>query len=191
MVALHDANATERFGEAAGDLGVDLGALAEDGADGFEGLLQNEAEDDEDAEGEQRHAAADADENAEGDDGGENSANEFKQAGADEVADAFNVGHDAGDESAGAVFIVEGYGQAADVALDLGAELRYEALAGGGEQLGEGVGGDALNEGRGGNGSDDVRQKMKFVPVHHVVNEVTRGDRQGEAADAVDDDEKE
>ena len=45
VVALDDADAAEGFGEAAGDLGVDLGALAEDGADGLEGLLQDEAED--------------------------------------------------------------------------------------------------------------------------------------------------
>src|SRR6266478_5563623 len=58
VIALDDADAAEGFGEAAGDLGVDLGALAEDGTNGLEGLLQNEAEDDKDAEGEQRHAAA-------------------------------------------------------------------------------------------------------------------------------------
>ena len=46
VIALDDADAAERFGEAAGDFGVDLGALAEDGADGLEGRLQDEAEDD-------------------------------------------------------------------------------------------------------------------------------------------------
>ncbi len=46
VIALDDADAAERFGEAAGDFGVDLGALAEDGADGLEGALQDEAEDD-------------------------------------------------------------------------------------------------------------------------------------------------
>ena len=48
VVALDDAHAAERFGEAAGDFGVDLAALAEDGADGLEGLLQDEGEDDQD-----------------------------------------------------------------------------------------------------------------------------------------------
>ena len=52
VVALDDADAAERFGEAAGDFGVDLAALAEDGADGLEGLLQNEAEEQKDDEGE-------------------------------------------------------------------------------------------------------------------------------------------
>ncbi len=190
VIALDDADAAERFGEAARDLSVDFGALAEDGTDGLEGLLQDEAEDDKDAEGEQRHAAADADEDAEGDDGGEDSADEFEQAGTDEVADAFDVGHDARDQGAGAVFVVEGDGQAADVVLNLGAELRDETLAGSGEQLGERVGGDALNKGGSGDGADNVWQQMDLMLIHHVVDEVTRRDGQGEAADAVNDDQK-
>ena len=51
VVALHDADAAEGLGEAAGDLGVDLGALAEDGANGLEGALEDETEDDQDDEG--------------------------------------------------------------------------------------------------------------------------------------------
>ena len=81
---------------------------------------------------------------------GEDAADEVDDAGADEVADAFDVGHDAGDEGAGAVLVVEGDGQAADVLLDLHAELGDEALAFFGEELGERVGGDALDEGGGG-----------------------------------------
>ncbi len=46
-------------------------------------------------------------------------AEEVDDAGADEIADAFDVGHDAGDEGAGAVFVVEGYGETANVGLDL------------------------------------------------------------------------
>ncbi len=95
---------------------------------------------------------------AEGEDGGEDAADEVDQAGADEVADAFDVGHDAGDEGAGAVGVVEGDGETADVALDLRAELGDEALAFGGEELREGVGGDALEEGGGGDDADDPGQ---------------------------------
>ena len=39
VIALDDAHAAQRLGEAAGDLGVDLAALAEDGADDFEGRI--------------------------------------------------------------------------------------------------------------------------------------------------------
>ena len=133
VVALDDADAAERFGEAAGDFGVDLGALAEDGADDLEGALQDEREGRHDDEGEQRHADGDVHEVGEGEDGGEDAADEVDDAGADEVADAFDVGHDAGDEGAGAVLVVEGDGELADVLLDLHAELGDEALAGLGE----------------------------------------------------------
>ena len=40
VIALDHAHAAERFGEAAGDFGIDFAALAEDGANGFEGLAQ-------------------------------------------------------------------------------------------------------------------------------------------------------
>ncbi len=158
VVALDDADAAERFGEAAGDLGVDLGALAEDGADGLEGALQNEAKGDEDDEGDERHLDAELDEVAEREDGGEDAADEVDDAGADEVADAFDVGHDAGDEGAGAVFIVKGDGKAADVGLDLHAQLGDEALAFFGEKLGEREGGDALDDGGENHDADDDGQ---------------------------------
>ncbi len=45
VIALDDADAAEGFGEAAGNFGIDLGALAEDGTDGLEGTLQDETED--------------------------------------------------------------------------------------------------------------------------------------------------
>src|ERR1700679_2325130 len=94
VVALDVSDSAERFGEASGDFGVDPGALAEDRPDRPEGLLQDEAKDEKDAEGEQRHSSADADEDAEGDDGGEDPSDELKQSGADEVAYGFNIGHD-------------------------------------------------------------------------------------------------
>ena len=50
VVALHDADAAERLGEAARDLGVDLRALAEDRPDRPERLVQDDAEADEERE---------------------------------------------------------------------------------------------------------------------------------------------
>ena len=79
---------------------------------------------------EQGHLDTGVEQPDEGEDGGEDAADEVNHAGADEVADAFDVGHDAGDERAGAVLVVEGDGEAADVGLDLLAEIGDEALAG-------------------------------------------------------------
>ncbi len=191
VVALDDADAAERLGEAAGDLGVDLGALAEDGSNGLEGLLQDEAEDDQDDEGDERHLDAELDEVGEGEERGEQAAEEVDDAGADEVADAFDIGHDAGDEGAGAVLVVEGYGQAADVGLDLHAEFGDEALALFREELGEGEGGDALNDGGDGDRADDPGQNVELMLPHDVVDEVAGGSRQDKTAGAVDDHQQE
>ena len=57
VIALHDAHAAERFGEAAGDFGVDFRARAEEGANRLEGFAEAEAEDQQDRDGDAGHAA--------------------------------------------------------------------------------------------------------------------------------------
>ena len=44
VIALDDAHAAQRLGQPAGNLGVDLAALAEDGANHLEAVLQDEDE---------------------------------------------------------------------------------------------------------------------------------------------------
>ncbi len=123
----------KRFGEATGDFGVNLGALAEDGADNLEGALKDEREGGHDDEGEQRHADGDVHEVGEGEDGGEDAADKVDDACADEVAHAFDVVHNTGDQRAGAVLVIERDREPADMLLDLHAELGDEALASLGE----------------------------------------------------------
>ncbi len=191
MVALDDANAAQGFGEAAGDFGVDFGALTEDGPDGLEGALEDEAEDEQDDEGDERHLDAELDEVDEGEESGEDSAEEVDYTGADEIADAFDVGHDTGDQGAGAVFVVEGDGEASDVGLDLHAEFCDEALAFFGEELGEGEGGYALEDGRRYDYPYDDGEEVELVLTHHVINEVFRGSWQNQATCAIYDHQKE
>ena len=62
--------------------------------------------------------------------GGQHAANKLNQAGADQVAHAFNVAHDARNQRAGAVLVVVGDGQQADMALHLAAHLGNQPLAG-------------------------------------------------------------
>ena len=180
MVALDDADAAKGLGETAGDLGVDFGSFAEDGSDGLEGTLEDEAEDDQDDEGDEGHLDAEFDEIDEGEEGGEDAAKEVDDAGADEVTDTFDVGHNAGDEGAGAVLVVEGYGQAADVGLDLHAELGYETLAGFREKLSEGERGYALKDRRKDDDADDFGQQKELMFCHHVIDEVFSGSWQNQ-----------
>ena len=81
-----------------------------------------------------------------------NAADKIDQAGADEIADAFNVAHDARDEHAGFVGVVKGDGKAADVRLHLEAQLGDHALRGFREELREREGSKPLNNGGGEHG---------------------------------------
>ena len=109
-------------------------------------VLQDEDERAQDSEDRERDGGAAMQQIDKGQDGGEQAADELDQAGADKVAHALDIGHDAGDKRAGAVFVVVGDGEQADVALDLAAHLGNETLAGFGEQLGEREGSDGLDD---------------------------------------------
>ena len=100
-VGLHVADAAERLGEAAGDFGVDFAALAEERAQVREGVGHAHAEDDEDRENHQGQRPVEIKEDGEAEGGADHAADELDDAGADQVADAFGVGHDARDERAG------------------------------------------------------------------------------------------
>ena len=77
---------------------------------------------------------------------GEQAADKLDQPGADQVAHAFHVGHDARDERAGAVLVVVGHREQAHVALHLAAHLGDQALAGFGKQLRERERSDGLHD---------------------------------------------
>ena len=166
-------------------------SFAEDGADGGESPLEDEGETGDDDEGDERHGGADAEQDGEGEDGGHEAAEELDQSGADQVADAFDVVHDARNNLAGFVCVVEGDGEAADVLLDFLAEFGDEALAGFGEKLGEREAGDALDGGGGDDGGDEGEQEIGAVLADDGVDQVLARHRENEAADAVDDHEQE
>ena len=77
VIALDNAHAAKSFGEAAGDFRVDLAPLPENGADGFEGALQHQAEGDQDQQHKRSHGGAGAEEQDGGDRRGEQAAGEF------------------------------------------------------------------------------------------------------------------
>src|SRR5437016_14595328 len=75
MIALDDADATERFGQAPCDFGVYFGTRAEDRSDRGKGLTATEAKTDKYAEGYQRHERAGCQKNHRG----ENSCHQYTQ----------------------------------------------------------------------------------------------------------------
>ena len=191
MIALDHADAGEGFGETAGDIGVDLAALAEDGADAAEGFGEAERANDDEEQREAGQQRADAEQDDEREQRRQDAADEFHQAGADQVAHAFHVVHDAGDQGAGLVGIVVGHRQPADVLLHLAPQLGDQSLALLGKQLREGERGDALNDGGGENRADDPFQQVDLVLVDHVIDQKLGGAGQDQAAQPADDHQQE
>ena len=138
VIALDDAHAGERFGQASGDLGVDLAALAENRADLAERLAQPEREHDDEEQRDAGQQRADSQQDDQREHRSQHAADEIHQAGADQVAHAFHVAHDARDQRAGLVGVVVGHGQPADVLLHFAAQLGDQPLPLFGEQLGQG-----------------------------------------------------
>ena len=73
--------------------------------------------------------------------------------------------------------------------LDSDPHFKDQSLTGLGEQLGERKRGDSLDDGCEKDRQDDGNQKFRLPSAHHIVDEVLGADRQGQAADAVDDHE--
>ena len=111
---------------------------------------------------------------------------ELHQSGADEVAHAFDVGHDARDQHAGLVGIVVRDRQPADMFLHFAAQFRDQALRFLREQLGQRKGGGALDHGRGEHRQDERLQQPDLAMADDVVDQVTRRGRQHQPGGAVD-----
>jgi len=205
VIALDHANATQRFGQTASDLGVNFGALAEDGPNHLKGTLQNQPEDKQNNERDQRHLDAEKDEKDEREDRRKHSADEIDHARPDKVPHTFHIGHDARDQSPGPVLVVERNRKPPDVGLHLHPKLGDEPLTFLGQKLGKSVRSDALKNCSQHDNTDDDRQQSEMVFLdeagdelrldrmlaHHVVDQVLRRGRQNKPAGPVDDHQQE
>ena len=185
-VRLDDADAAERFGEAAGDLGVDLAALAEERTQAVERHRHPAAERAEDHDRYAREAPVQIEEDAERDDGGDDRSGELHEAGADEVPDPFRVRHDARDQDAGLRRVEIADRQAHHVRLDVLPHFGDGALRGDAKDLGVAERGRRLDECGGADGERDVRQELPPVLCHHFVHQPFGGPGRHQAGQAVD-----
>ena len=186
MIALHNADAAKRFGEAAGNFGVDLGTRAENGADGGEGFINQQPEGEQDAERNERHQGADAQQNDQRQGASHQTAEKLDQASANQVADAFDIAHDARDQFAGLVRIVIIDGKTADMGLDALAHIGDHALRRFGKKLSERKRSDALNDGCGDDDEHDRQQQIGLVFADHIIEKIFRREGQCQAGDPVD-----
>ena len=130
---------------------------------------------------------ADAHQDEEGEHRGQQAPDKIDQAGADQVAHAFHVGHDARHQHAGAGGVVEADRETADVLLHLHAQVGDQPLGGLREQLGQGKRGDGLDGGRQQNRADDPGQFVGLLFDQDVVDQELGGRGQNQPGDAVDD----
>ncbi len=100
-------------------------------------------------------------------DRGHQSADEFHQARADQIAHAFDVAHDAGNQHAGLVGVVKGDGQPSDVGLHLAAQVGDHSLRRLRKKLRQREGSEALYDGGGEKAQNDGRKQVRpaFLPI--------------------------
>ena len=183
-VGLDDADAAERFVQPAGHLGVDLSALAEERPQAVERQRHRAAECGQRAERRERQPPVQVEENDERDDGRDDAAGELDEAGADDVADAFGVRHDARDEDAGLRRVEVADRQPRDVRLDAPAHVGDRALRRDAEHLREREGRHRLDDRRRAGGERQRHQHLRSALADDVVDQELGGRGQDQARPA-------
>ena len=148
VIALDDPHASKRFRQTPSNLGGDFAAIAEDRTDRLKRFFQSEPETKQEAERQHCHQRADTEEHHQSDRGREQSPGKIDQAGTDQVAHAFHVGHDARYQNSALGRIMKCDRQPPDMSLHLLPKLGDQALGGLGEQLREREGSNPLNKSR-------------------------------------------
>jgi len=190
-VGLDDPHSSEGLGQAARNLRVDLGALAEEGPEGLEGVEQHQAEEREDRQRDRRQLHVQGNQVDKGDRGGQHASDDLHEPRPDQVADPFGVGHDAGKKRSDLGLIEEGDGKPADVPLHAPPHLRDGTLGGLAQDLRQGVRRHGLEHGRARRGEDEGREKLALPFSEHFVQEVPRHERDDEPREAIDEQDAE
>ena len=185
-VGLDDPDAAERLGEAAGDFGVDLAALAEQRPQRAERERHPAAEDAEDDQRDGGQPPVQPEQHAHAEHGGDEAADELHEAGADQVPDAFGVGHDARDQDAGLRGIEVADRQPHHVRLHALAHVGDGALRGDAEDLRQPERGDGLHDGRGAGRERERQQQIGAVLADHFVDQPLGRRRQHQSGEAAD-----
>ena len=190
-VRLHHANAGDALDQSAGDLGVELAALAEDRPQPGEGVRHPAAENEEQDGGHRGEAPVEEHQPGEGDRGRHGPADELHQAGADQVADPFGVAHHARDELPGLGRVEGADRQADEVRLHGAAHLGDGALCRDAEDLRDAERRGGLHHGGGANGGGQRPEQRAVAAGDHDVDQLLRRPGEDEAGGAIDQHEHE
>jgi hypothetical protein len=128
VISLDHPNAAQRFGEAACYLGINLAAFAENGSDRLEGPAQCSGKATQRANGDQSQWHTRTKQQHKRNASRDQPSSKIHQPGAQQIANAFYVGHNARDQRSGFVGIIESHRQVGNVRLHLLAEVRNQPL---------------------------------------------------------------
>ena len=145
---------------------LDLAALAEQRPQPLEGVGHAAAEQAQHDRGHERHAPVQVEQHAQADDRREHAAHQLHQAGADQVADAFGVAHDARQQHAGLRRVEVAHRQAHHLGLHPLAHVGDGALRRHAEGLRQAEAGDRLDDGgRAGHQRNRQQQLGRPFPI--------------------------
>ena len=128
MIPLDHADAAQRLGEPASDLGVNLAALAKNRPDSRERLVERHRKAYQRADRDERHLRAGAEQQNERNSGGDQSAGKIHEAGAQQITHALHIAHDAGNQATCLVDVVKCNRKAGNMSLYLLTQFRDQTL---------------------------------------------------------------
>ena len=144
-IALDDANAAQRLGEAPRHLGVDLAALTEQRTQCAEGVGHADAKQRQDDDRDDGQTPVEIEQHAESEHRGDDATHELHEPRADEVPDAVGIAHDARKQHSALRRVEIANRQTHDARLDALAHLGDGTLRRDAEDLGVDEGRDRLN----------------------------------------------
>ena len=186
VISLDHAHAAQRLREAPGDFRINLAALAEYRPDDGESPIQRQREATKGAHSNQSQRRADAKQQHQRNSCRDQSASEVHQPGAQQIANAFHVAHDARHQRSSLVRVVKRNREPGDMLLHLLPKLGNQALGGLRKQLRQRERSHALNQ-RGQQHRKNKRPQNRSVMLSDdIVDEEFRGIWQNKSSDLID-----
>src|SRR6516225_8565905 len=128
VISLDHAHPAQRLGEAARDFGVDLAAFTEDGTYGSKSPGQGNSNQEQAGEGQPRHEVADFEEHNQRDGRRQEAASELDQPSPQQIANAFYIAHDARNQIARLVGVIECDREPSDMFLYSSTQIGDQSL---------------------------------------------------------------
>ena len=175
VITLDHANPSERLRQPTGDFSINFAALAKDRTDSPKSFVERQSKEQQESERDGGHEGTDAEQHDQRDSRSHQASDQIDQSSTDQVADAFDIAHDARDQHAAFGRIVKRDWQPADMRLNFLTELRDQPLRGLRQQLGQRKRCDSLNHGGGQHAQHQRLEQLSVVFDDDAVDQVFGG----------------